>query len=549
MCILAPSGEGVGIHAISLAWLPTSDKAGGAKGDVVSDDEEVEAKVGEWVILAGCSNGTIQEWTVASLSVSHSSYCASINNVNKSFESGRGPRRCFHVHSSKKSMKLTIVHLTCPTESDEASSRQLIEDTKQSASLVYMLVKGQGDEQSNESSWLASCSIPPFKGGNNHANQQHKLTLQLHTLATVKYAKAKSSDDKMGNYQKRHICFKKGEEIFGLVSVYRPKPCMEEDARMEYATDESEERHASGDLFVVICSSHGFAVYQDSVRRESKVEKEAVLPLVHFTRPIKCTQNTPQSKETSAFSSVAISPDINDLAFGRVSGHIDIIDNIFDSVTTFLEKVRKRNAQRAANGDSTDWSDSLQHPNMTTVRRIVHWHAHPVRALSFLTAYGRHKGSDRSLASSSLTKNLISGGEESVLATWQLDRNSHRPSHFVARVGQGGIIHTVCCQHSGKIIISCADNSIQCYSGSNYDRNWVEQGLASVPLHEEGPSAGEEPLNKGPIIVLKDPITSIPMMTNLPGAPGMIHWYDPKAASVVGILEVSYFDSSLCRTL
>ena len=169
--------------------------------------------------------------------------------------------------------------------------------------------------------------------------------------------------------------------------------------------------------------------------------------------------------------------------------------------------------------------EELQHPHVSIIRRSVHWHSHPVMAVAFLSASGSRA------FSSPMAKSLVSGGEESVLATWQLDRNFHRPTHFLARVSQGAIIHATCCPQSGKIVTSCADNSIRCHSGSNYDEFWVEQGLASMPLHQE-----DEP--KGSIIMMKDPITNLPMLSNLPGAPGMIHWFDPSSQSVVGVLEV-----------
>jgi len=97
--------------------------------------------------------------------------------------------------------------------------------------------------------------------------------------------------------------------------------------------------------------------------------------------------------------------------------------------------------------------------------------------------------------------------------------------------------------------VFCSDNSIQCYNGSNYDRVWMEQGLASMSLQEE---FEEDEMSRrhnktdvrrlpkrGPIIMVKDPITSYPMLTNIPGSPGMVHWYDTKSSSVVGTLEVS----------
>ena len=128
----------------------------------------------------------------------------------------------------------------------------------------------------------------------------------------------------------------------------------------------------------------------------------------------------------------------------------------------------------------------------------------------------RRRTGDGSLNSGS----IISGGEESVLVTWQLDRDFHRPSHFVSRVGQGGILHTLCCMHTGKIIVLCSDNSVQCYHGSNYDRLWMEQGIASMKLHEESIIKGKEEgdtFKKGSIIMQKDPITGFPILSNLPG--------------------------------
>ena len=54
---------------------------------------------------------------------------------------------------------------------------------------------------------------------------------------------------------------------------------------------------------------------------------------------------------------------------------------------------------------------------------------------------------------------------------------------------------------------------------------------------------------RGPIIMVKDPITSYPMLTNLPGSPGMVHWYDTKSSSVVGTLEVSRYKYVYCIIL
>jgi hypothetical protein len=252
-----------------------------------------------------------------------------------------------------------------------------------------------------------------------------------------------------------------------------------------------------GDLFLVICASRGVVIYRESIKATTSSQREDGGGVVHFELPMKSSY---QSKEQSAFSSIAISPDAKNLALGRNSGHIEILDDVFDNVAKFLETQ-----------SNSDQVDGQQHPEAITVRKSVHWHANPVRALAFLADSGRHKGNSGS---------VISGGEESVLVTWQLDRDFHRPSHFVSRVGQGGILHTLCCMHTGKIVVFCSDNSVQCFHGANYDRLWTEQGIASMMLHEEGIIKGNEKqhdIKKGPILMLKDPITGHPILANLPG--------------------------------
>jgi hypothetical protein len=112
------------------------------------------------------------------------------------------------------------------------------------------------------------------------------------------------------------------------------------------------------------------------------------------------------------------------------------------------------------------------------------------------------------------------------------------------------------CRHTGGILVFCLDDTIQRFAaGPSYERQWSVQGLASTELYVDEGGVREEVGNgciqqvamKGPIIIVKDPTTNYPMLTKLPGAPGMVHWYDPRSASVIGTLKVAPFNQVSCK--
>jgi len=520
VCDLIPEGEGVtNIRAVALAWLPRHHVENEDSEEEQGEDDDEDASEdgsddGEWVILAACTNGIVQEWSVAGLS-----------DTSKSLGHGNiiGPRRSFQLTCT--TMKdLDLIHLTSASN-EEDTSKLLSSD----GAVLYGLAKGPDNGSDGESTWLVRCEIPHFLSPTDGENQS-KLSLSVKPLVSVKTVSSKAFSKETS--ENNHVCLKKKDCIFGIMAAYRPSSNPDDNERMDYMLDNnSDNTGAKGDVFVVMCASHGLVIYRDSLHTQKFDDDVDASPaLVHFVQSMKSSQY--YSKDQSAFSSMAISPGTKDLALGRANGHIEVLDNVFENAANYFDQLRRTNIAE---------EDSLQHPEEVTVRRTVHWHAHPVRALAFLTAYGRHRGSTNDGKSFANPMSLLSGGEESVLVTWQLDRNFHKPSNFVARVGQGGIVHMVCCQYSGKVIVFCSDNSVQCYNGSNYDRDWAEQGLASMALHDDDETQQDGP-RKGPVILVKDPITKYPMLTNLPGAPGMVHWYNPKSSSVVGTLEVAPYN-------
>ena len=106
------------------------------------------------------------------------------------------------------------------------------------------------------------------------------------------------------------------------------------------------------------------------------------------------------------------------------------------------------------------------------ISRKLHWHAHPVASMVF---GGSAQGGDPM---------LYSGGDESVIATWQLSRGMSKPAEVLPRVALGGIVHMSCVHHSGdpdSILLYCSDNSLHLFETHNQFLRWKVQGLAAGP--------------------------------------------------------------------
>jgi len=567
------------IRAVTLAWLPSSFPSTVEDDD---DDDHNATNNGEWVILAGCKNGMVHEWSVSDLSSSDDS------DTNE-----RTSRRSFQLIAStgnKSSMKKTaieLMHMTCPSSIEEVPpsfsggnimlyglvTKTMIssDDTTANNDISLTTKKkkknnaatGASSSTSSTTTWLVRIEIPPFVVPSTPTTSSATTPSQLLPITLLSVKNVPSNAYNEGTKQDKFVCLKTNDSIFGFLASYRrhqlPNVSRRDRSMLQYRVDGDENvgDSTSGDIFVVMCSSHGLAIYRDSLATKNSGNVSTSSPstkLVHFAKMMKASNNFIPEEEMIITSS-AISPDTKDLALGRGGGQIEILGSVFENVAAYLDRrkqllVGKKEMKDAASelGGSESFQRLWQqHPEEVTIRRNVHWHAHPVRTLAFMsTSSGRLQSGGGSGAANAIANpmSLLSGGEESVLVTWQLDRNFHRPSHFVARVGRGGIVHMLTCRSSGKIIVFCSDNSIQCFDCSTHERDWAEFGLAAMALHGEEGNANDDSRRRGKrssIIMVKDPITSIPMLTNLPGAPGMIHWYDPNMASVVGTLEVSQF--------
>ncbi len=257
------------------------------------------------------------------------------------------------------------------------------------------------------------------------------------------------------------------------------------------------------DYFVGIFHKSGFVLYYENAEKFLSIPK---------------TQND------SIICAAAMSPNGVDVAIGHVNGKIDVLTSVLSQTADLL------------NLSETGVDRNL--PKESLVIRTIHWHSLPVKTLCYLGSQG-----------SRATPSLLSGGEEAVLVTWSIDRGVNRPSHTLPRISKGCITHIATNSHpasnsgSMDIIVKCLDETLQLIQGHNHAIRWKVQGLACA-LNECVPPVeiSGESKKTYPSILQVDPKSKVPMISRMAGAPGFIHWYDPKSSQVVGELEIAAYN-------
>ena len=264
----------------------------------------------------------------------------------------------------------------------------------------------------------------------------------------------------------------------------------------------------------------------------------------------------PASGPRYFYSTACVSQNCRDLAVGHVKGNIRIYDNLLPLVEQYevdlarcglrhgTAKLKKRSKAKM---DFEGLSGRPKHPSAAAIIRNLHWHALQVASMAYDTSIGR---GDHSL--------LFSGGEESVLISWQLGRGSHKPSGTLPRISVGGIVH-ICIgaapaagdnklersslQSGGGVLVYTADNTLQLFEWRNQTLLWKVQGLAAA-------SGATPAMTKSRSAMAMSHYTeqggerkhAKMTLSGLPYAPGKIHWYDLSQQEVISSLEVVPFN-------
>jgi len=499
---------------------------------LIASDSPISPK-DQWVILAGCTDGTVQEWTL------HSAVLSSPHRPqfsgNKTKRGAAAASRSVYDSSLPNVAPRRIMTLGLAGMADGSKNQTGQKRLDGVTHLCSPVFHATGDDNSSTAlgtifalvhadaftSRLVRMLIPPLPsvvaGADTTARVELKAGASGDEAAAAAVVEIGSFSLKRKGEGKRE---KKKAEAEADAAAEGTTPKRRRVVKVQSLPfDLLLSMRGEEEVSVIVVSESGIAVYNDKLSSSTITDDRIV--------------SYPKTRQNTHISSACVALNGTDVAIGYAEGHIDIFVDLLESARSYL----------AANTD--DRSDVMAN----VVIRSVHWHTHSVSSLTFLGAVGATKDASTGAASGAggnPSLNLLSGGEESVLLTWNLDRGFNRPVHTLPRLAKGGIVNIVSNPYVASnvdIVVYCTDNTLRLINGYNYSTKWRTQGLADAPVDPPMSILTTIPAPACPgTILLHDPRTRLPILSNLPGAPGSVHWYDPSSQRVVGTLEIAPYN-------
>lgn len=472
------------------------------------------------VVLVGCSDGTLREFSLlVLLASSFRLNQAEANNLKCGpwdlAGPCYGPRRIFKITPQSEE----VCCLTAPN---------FFLTRAENGMLAYALVENPRNEEGTSSESAASFSLmrlllPPYF---DDSIVESDGVMALYSEGN----RANSRVKRIGKLQ----CEKKSGAVgdpFLLESVVRD--------RLHGSLNPSPGQFTQQNVFLVIARPSAIHVFCERLSDVSgrlqahseKLRRKCFPPVIY---PCK-----------SRICSLAVSINKSDVAVGHDKGDIVFISNFFSHVENYHVALQKYENQAGAPGTKEKRSSSAvgilkpEHPFKKVVEARVHWHSHPVKTLCYDS-------------NSSPTDPIVySGGEESVLVTWQPSRGIDRPAEVLPRLARRGISQINSTRRAmdgdttsanDSLLVFCEDNTLQLFETHNKRLLWKVQGLASpagisprsplnLSLALDNPSVAVDPITSGtlsPQLVLN----------GLPDAPGVVQWYDVAKQRVSSNLEI-----------
>lgn len=448
--------------------------------DESSDTEMPERnQVGdEIIVMVGCSDGTIREFSLDALGALDGSKIVTCGSFQILGPFCR-PRRVIKVSKREPISQISVPNLT----------------NQDDGILAYVVIRTKDFDQSSLNDKTSSSVnvavlrilIPHFDGSTSISLSKSKDGLKR--KQRVDSMKCRIGIDK-------HQTFL-NTSPFRLLTVSRTK------------------KNNQGSVYLVLARANSVIVYYEQMGSSQR------FPPISFPMPT-----------TNPLSALSVSNMSQDITCGHFNGDIKILKDIFDIIEHYHISMVEAERQYGSSGAAMSSASKPTDPRKTMIISEAHWHAHPVTSLV------------HDAGSSSRGSILYSGGEESVLVTWQASRGTDRPTDVLPRLALGGIVHIACADKidespSSGILVYCEDNSLQLFESHNKSRKWKLQSLACCSRKEYHASTYTS--------IQLDPRANIssgsPLVTvGLSGAPGHMDWYDPLKEQVLCSLEVAPFN-------
>lgn len=484
------------------------------------------------VALVGCSDGTIREFPLLALLAS-SYWPARVpqdDNCGRWELSGAcyGPRRIFKVTVESTSIR----HLTAPPVVLTPAEYGLL-----AYALVEQKVQHGNKSGANEgllSFRLVRLTLPPYFDDCTMVSKSEVIPLYPKT-------------EKIGSRVKvvgKLSCEKQARGVAGGLAGSEPF-CLESlvrDSTQGFLSPDQVHFRQQKNLFIIVGRPTATHVFCE------RLADIGIAPN-HYTKDLLSV--TYRNDGKNPFCSLAVSLNKNDIAFGHESGDIVSVPNFLSQVEEYhaaLAKYERQVGAQASKDEKTNSAVGLMKPDYpfkNAVEARMHWHAHPVATLCY------------DANSSPTDPILYSGGEESVLITWQQSRGISRPADVLPRIARQGICFIGCSKRpfnvdatdvNDTVLVFCEDNSLQLFETHSKRLLWKVQGVAAIKrISPQGMSlhgSNDFSLAHDTPLATMDPTTHggpspLLILNGIPDAPGVVQWYDIAKHRVVSHLEVA----------
>jgi hypothetical protein len=461
--------------------------------DVEDDDDEntdlngTTDAVDETLVMVGCSDGSVREFSLLEL--------GNRGGGDKTIHFGAykvsgpcfRPRRVIRVLKDEPIMDLTVPHLRTQVRDDGilvyVAARRLIkqeEGTKELSKGVSFTIE------------VLRVLLPHFDGSKTDIDLSSKETMR--SLDKIKCRISKGvKNKKFANTLP-----------FRMLSAAKLLPTT------TTTSDNTMQQNCS--IFVVLARANIISVYYDQLN-----SSEVFTPMT-FSMP----SNNP-------LTAVDISLNKADITCGHYRGNIRVMNNILNDIELYqisMKESKQLNGGTSVSSSLIKTGNLPEDPRKNMITSRVHWHALPVTSMVYDSM------------SYPMDPLLYSGGDESVLVTWQISQGRDRPVDVHPRLALGGIVHLSSSDRcdanpANGIIVYCEDNTLQLLESHNKGCIWKVQGLACGGQNgsKNMPSLHIDPRSDGQK-------NSQVVVTGLDQAPGYIHWFDPKRERLASSLEV-----------
>lgn len=538
------------IESVCLAAHPRKPRSAIDIFDQIQTDDDIESEqrkavkkrrteeegLEDDVALIGCNDGTIREFPLLALLASSHRPAGVPQNKNCGLweQTGtcHGPRRIFKVTGEATRIR----HLTAPPVALARAEYGL---------LVYALAEPKVEHSkigANEgllSLKLIRLTLPPYFDDSMMVNKSDVIPLHSKTKRSITASRLKV----IGKLS----CEKRVTGVSGDLASTEPF-CLESlvrDGTQGFLSPNKDHFLQQKKVFVIVgrpTATHVFCERLADIGIALKHSKKDFSPVTY------------RNDGKKNFCSLAVSLNNNDVAFGYESGAIVIVSNFLSQVEQYHAALAKYECQVGAQGSKDEKTNSAvglmkpDYPFKNAVEARVHWHANPVTTLCY------------DANSSPRDPILYSGGEESVLITWQQSRGISRPADLLPRIAPRGICFIGCSKRSfdgetsdvnDTILVFCEDNSLQLFDTHNKRLLWKVQGVAAIKgISSQGLSLRDTNnlslARKNPLVTM-DPMTCsgpspLLILIGIPDAPGVVQWYDIAKQRVASHLEITSYN-------